>query len=185
MLISTMLATIIYTITICSAQRHTTPWVKQYYEHFFEEVNDTERQDVIEMDEIISNFYSTKSGVMFSGIFTNNSVLQREPQYANLYGTCDTPNTEIILIIKNESSLHLPYENNIETYSTISMNNGDWKIILPNTYKNGGNFTLTVDCELCISLPKTCTIYNITFGDIYLCLGQSNMKLEIEFTFNK
>eukprot|EP01084_Bolivina_argentea_P264623 448294_1 len=129
-------------------------------------------------DEIMHTFTETKSGILFSGVFTNNAVLQREPHYSSIYGTCDTSNTTIMLSIKNEDN------QTFANHSTTSQSTGDWKISLPQTYPNGGNYTLTVYCNQCISYPNYTTIYNITFGDIYLCSGQSNMNLEMHFTFN-
>ncbi len=28
-------------------------------------------------------------------------------------------------------------------------------------------------------------MYNVTFGDVYYCAGQSNMELRMNFTFNR
>ena len=67
-----------------------------------------------------------------------------------------------------------------QSFTTNSMYNGDWKIILPNTYPNGGNFTFTVKGD---QTPQT--IYNITFGDVYICSGQSNMVVPMEYTFSR
>eukprot|EP01083_Nonionella_stella_P200077 733099_1 len=155
--------------------------------HFFD--NDTDSSSSQKMDKLqpfgdnlLRNFTDNKSGVAFSGIFTNKTVLQREPHLAALYGTCDTLNTSIILSIRNTITQHMHTE-----YHTTTSNpsNGDWKVILPHTYPNGGNYSITVQCSNCQGNPRTATIYNITFGDVFFCAGQSNMKLELHFTFNK
>ena len=133
-------------------------------------------------DELMYNFTRDIYGIMFSGIFTHNMVLQREPYYASVYGTCDTPNTTIILDVFQDSQ---PF-NEIITYSTISMDNGDWKILFNQTYPNGGNYTLSVFCDECGNNDTNMDIlYNVTFGDIFFCSGQSNMNLELDFTFNR
>merc|ERR1719295_1702368 len=74
-------------------------------------------------------------------------------------------------------------------YSIITMENGDWKLTLWQSYPNGGNFTFNVSCPLCFnatSHPYTWDIiYNVTFGDVYHCSGQSNMELTMHHTFSR
>ena len=134
-------------------------------------------------DEQIYNFthHYKPIGIVFSGVFTNNIILQREPYYSSIYGTCDTSNTSIILYLQSNDN------DNMDIYSTISMINGDWKILLNKTYKNGGNYTITVICNECngTMIDNQKSLYNVTFGDIYFCSGQSNMNLEMHFTFNR
>eukprot|EP01083_Nonionella_stella_P283646 965456_1 len=130
-------------------------------------------------DNLMHTLADTKSGVMFSGVFTNNTVLQREPHLAALYGTCDTTNTSITLRIHNTITQHTQYHS-----TTSNPHNGDWKILLSHPYPNGGNYILTVQCDNCQGTPKNASIYNVTFGDVYFCSGQSNMNIEVHFTFN-
>eukprot|EP01083_Nonionella_stella_P247384 857769_1 len=131
-------------------------------------------------DDLMNAFVDNKPGVMFSGVFTKYSVLQREPHLAALYGTCDTTNTSITLHIHNTINQHTEHHS-----TTSNTHNGDWKILLPQTYPNGGNYVITVQCNHCQGTPKRASIYNITFGDVYFCSGQSNMNLELHFTFNR
>eukprot|EP01084_Bolivina_argentea_P064382 117422_1 len=125
-----------------------------------------------------NKFRASITGVMFSGVFTDYTVLQREPVLSSLYGTSDTPNTQIILSMTDESN------SKTATYNTQSMTNGDWKITLPNSYPNGGNYTFTVTCPKCKSNIND-TISNVVFGDVFFCAGQSNMQCEIHFTFSQ
>ena len=119
----------------------------------------------------MANFRATIQGALFSGVFTDNAVLQREPYKSSLYGAVDTPNTPVTLTMINEDT------KKINKYNANSMENGDWKITLPNTYPNGGNFSFTVSCAGCQSPNMTTTITNITFGDVYLCAGQVSFSL--------
>ena len=114
----------------------------------------------------IANFRASVQGALFSGVFTDNSVLQREPYKAALYGVVDKPNTAVTLTMTDEDT------KKITKYNANSMKNGDWKITLPNTYPNGGNFTFTVSCAGCYNTSVSTTITNITFGDVYFCAGQ-------------
>ena len=113
----------------------------------------------------IQNFRASVQGVLFSGVFSDNAVLQREPYHAALYGIADTPNTPITLNMIDQST------NKITKYNTNSMKNGDWKITLPLTYKNGGNFTFVASCAGCNGNFSD-RIVNVTFGDVFYCAGQ-------------
>ena len=117
-------------------------------------------------DKILARFRADTEGVLFSGVFTDNAVLQREPYQASLYGIADTAYTMITLEMIDEDT------NNITKYTTTSMYNGDWKVTLPSTYPNGGNYTFTVSCANCSYPDSTDTIVNVTFGDIIFCAGQ-------------
>ena len=130
-------------------------------------------------DSYTSDFRSNVKGVIFSAVFSDNAVLQREPHHAALYGTCDTFNALIVLTMSNMNNL-----SDIQSFSTISQTNNEWNFMLPQTYKNGGNYTLKVQCRNCTISNSEDTLYNITFGDIYFCAGQSNMALGTQNTFS-
>lgn len=72
-----------------------------------------------------------------------------------------------------------------DTIKTTSMDNGDWKILLNEAMPNGGNYTLSLECPDCASPDSMDTLYNVTFGDVYYCAGQSNMELDMHFTFSR
>eukprot|EP01084_Bolivina_argentea_P265945 450930_1 len=135
-------------------------------------------------DKMLFQFRSTLTGVTFSGVFGDNAVLQREPYLSALYGACDTPHTAIALDI---AQMDGAYE---DTLTTTSDANGDWKIIFNDAMPNGGNYTVTVSCGACTPSSPTLTtasdvLYNVTFGDVYYCAGQSNMHLSMGYTFNR
>ena len=140
-------------------------------------LSQSERRD--RSDKLISNFRATISGVKLSGVFSNNTVLQREPNIAALYGTSDSSNVEIIVNIMQIDG------NFKDTLNTISMNNNDWKVLLNSAMPNGGNYTISVSCPKCVSPNDIDIIYNITFGDVFYCSGQSNMELDMHFTFSR
>ena len=130
----------------------------------------TSTENILHSDREIANLKrDTPYGVYFSGSFTNNVVLQREPHIAAIYGGSNSPITEIMLTMIDETT------HEATDYSIITMDNGDWKLLLPRTYPNGGNFTFNVSCSQCFnatSKPHTFdVIYNVTFGDVYYCAG--------------
>ena len=120
-------------------------------------------------------------GATFSGVFSSNAVLQREPYYATLYGTSDTPNADITFIIKQEDG---NYQQTLKTKSNSKTN--DWKIKLNKEMPNGGNYTLSVQCTTCkVNNTIINYLYNITFGDVFFCSGQSNMLVSMHYSFNR
>ena len=141
-----------------------------------------DRQEISSIDFV--RWKESISGVIFSGIFTDNTVLQREPQLASVYGALDSPDGIVIVTLKNVDTNEefvfypeiIPAPNGYYTHN--------WKALFPQPFKNGGNYTLSVECEGCLS-NNTETLYNITFGDVYYCSGQSNMELAMEWTFSR
>ena len=130
-------------------------------------------------DEFVHKIRASLQGAVFSGVFSNNSVLQREPYVSAVYGAADTANVGVSLTIKQMDG---DYQ---DTLSANTDANGDWKVLLQDTRPNGGNYTLTVECGKCASPQAVSVLYNVTFGDVYYCSGQSNMELDMHFTFNR
>eukprot|EP01084_Bolivina_argentea_P085147 153898_1 len=133
-------------------------------------------------DKLLTNFRAAIKGVIFSGVFTNNTILQREPYISALYGAADKSNTKVTLTINGKDSNGNAYNNVLSTNSYI---NGDWKILLNSPMKPGGNYTFNIACDSCNNPSIDDTLYNITFGDVYYCSGQSNMQLRMHYTFNR
>ena len=133
-------------------------WKQQHYPNQL--LTPQERRD--KSDKLISEFRATISG----GIFTNNTVLQREPELAALYGTSDTPNVAITVNIKQEDG------NFVDTlHATTDAMTNDWKVLLNKPMPNGGNYTITIECPQCKNPNDMDGLYNVTFGDVYYCAG--------------
>ena len=60
---------------------------------------------------------------------------------------------------------------------------GHWKGYLKPT-QAGGNLTITASCAGCGGLNPS-TIHSVTFGDVFVCSGQSNMQLSMIHTFDR
>eukprot|EP01084_Bolivina_argentea_P298722 514827_1 len=125
-------------------------------------------------DELIHAFRANVTGVQFSGVFSDNSILQRGPQLASVYGISDTSNTKITLSISGN--------NYNKVLSTQSDRNGEWKITLTEAMSAGGNYNFNVKCDGCKSKTDD-TINNIKFGDVFYCSGQSNMDVNLSYVF--
>ena len=136
------------------------------------------RENYIRSSKALRDYKANISGIEFATPFTSNAVLQREPHIAAVYGMGESAGLQIKLTLKNE-------ENGASDVSTsTSMKNGDWKVLLSKSYPNGGNYTISVECPQCKN-NTILTLYNVTFGDVYICTGQSNMWLPMEHTFNR
>eukprot|EP01084_Bolivina_argentea_P145228 254591_1 len=130
------------------------------------------------------NFRTSFQGVGFSGVFTDNTILQRGPELSSVYGLADSANKQVSVTLTNMDN------NNVETFKTnsyYSTNGSEWKVTFNHPYNAGGNYTLTVDCNGCIyqnssSLTK---LVNITFGDVIILAGQSNMELTMTSTLSR
>ena len=146
-------------------RRHLTPAEKAWMQKH----NPMELKSIDEQFEIntkrMTEFRANLEGVVFSGVFTDNSVLQRQPFYASLYGAADTPNTAITLTMTDDNT------QKTTKYNTKSMDNGDWKVTLSETFQNGGDYTFMVECDGC-KVQSSDRITNVTFGDVIFCAGQ-------------
>lgn len=105
-----------------------------------------------------------QSSFGFNGVFSDNMILQRDRQIRiNGYG---------------EEGEQLTVHFNGNDYPVVVSNN-KWEVLLPSTTA-GGEYTISVtDGSL------TESIENVTFGDVYLFVGQSNMFFKLAQTTDK
>jgi len=120
------------------------------------------------------SFYDPPPGVSFSGVFGNGTVLQRAPNLASVYGFSPLGSVVTVLITNATG-----YQ---ETKSVAAMSDGTWKYTLSKPMMTGGNYTVTVSCNTC---NNKMSLYNITFGDVWYCSGQSNMELSLIYSVQR
>ena len=99
--------------------------------------------------------------IQINPILGDNMVLQRNSE-VNIWGKA-TPGQKIKVISD--------WNNHI--YSTLTNNNGDWKVTLKTT-DAGGPYTLSV-----CSRKEKIVLKNILLGEVWLCSGQSNMEMRM------
>lgn len=118
-------------------------------------------------------------GTHFASVFSSNAVLQREPAKAALYGrVLPSVNTMTKVTVTVSPAIQG------ETSFVVNVNaDGSWKVLLP-AAKAGGNYSASAACSDCANTSAT-ILYNLTFGDIWFCSGQSNMQLSILHTFDR
>merc|ERR1719295_366975 len=130
---------------------------------------------------MLTAFRKELEGVVFSGVFSDNTVLQREPYHSALFGASDTPHTAISLTVSGQQLEGRSYSDSVQSMTD---SNGDWKVVLRDAMPNGGNYSVTVQCPRCGGNGSD-SLHNVTFGDVYYCSGQSNMELAMHFTFSR
>ena len=110
-------------------------------------------------------------------MFTNDTILQRAPQSSTIFGY-GTPGSTVSLTFKNKVYQATITANN----NNLGLGACSWRITLPATDDtNNANGIQRYN----ISVTSTYTpkiiinITNVTFGDIWVCTGQSNMWLPV------
>ena len=123
----------------------------------------------------------------FSSGFGNWMVLQQAPAKAAVYGPIDANATGVEVTVTNTqdgSSYSVKAELNTTHqpvgYIDAGSNNpfpvtASWKALL-NPTKAGGDYEITAVCTGCAG-NGTVTLTNFTFGDMWYCSGQSNVRL--------
>ena len=97
--------------------------------------------------------------------FSNNMVLQRTPQQAVVWGYGE-PGRTITVQLDNSSAV-----------SAIVSSTGSWSVQLPAT---NSSFSRSISVS---DTNATVTLSNVAFGDVYLCSGQSNMQINLNYSF--
>ncbi len=104
--------------------------------------------------------------IKLPAIFGNNMVLQRETDVA-IWGTAEK-NATVEVITSWDS----------KTYSTKATDDGRWKLKV-STPKAGGPYDVT------ISDGKALTLENVLIGEVWVCSGQSNMRMPMKGNTNQ
>ena len=114
-----------------------------------------------------TTFASVRSASVFrfNNFFSSNMVLQRSPQQAVLWGY-GAPASTVTARVDGQS-----------VASSIVTADGDWRVQLP-THDASFNHNVTVSDG-----STSVTLVNVAFGDVYLCSGQSNMEIGLNYSF--
>ena len=103
-----------------------------------------------------------------NNLFSNNMVLQRAPQQAVMWGYGEPGRTVTVALLPQNAS---------SAVSAVVSNVGTWSVPLPAT-PAAMQRTITVSDG-----SSTITLTNVAFGDVYLCSGQSNMQVTLNYSF--
>jgi len=126
-------------------------------------------------------------GLWFAGTLTDSAVLQRAPAGAALYGAVTpgafAPGAATVSVTLSGTAAGGAAALPVAVSSPVA-DDGSWKVVLP-PQAAGGNFSATATCSGCAALPfmSPRTISDLTFGDVWMCSGQSNVQLAMQYTF--
>jgi len=143
--------------------------------------------------------------------FGDRMVLQRAPAAAAVYGFLDTPNATGVRVTVSSNGVPLytvdaqlnvtaqafgdgwgarpcpkavcpPYD--MATFTPFDTPLPTWKALLQPA-PAGGDYEITAVCTGCGAAALPIKLVNATFGDIYVCAGQSNAMLWVSHTFSR
>ena len=100
-----------------------------------------------------------------NNVLSSNMVLQRAPQSSQLWGTGEPGHSASALL-----------DNTPAGVTTIDKS-GRWMLALP-PHRASLNHTISVTDG-----NTTITLSNVAFGDVYLCSGQSNMQVVLNYSW--
>lgn len=147
----------------------------------------------------------------FDAPFGDNMILQRAPAAAAIYGYLDGPGATGVKVTVSSNGVSLytvdailnvtnqpfgdgwgarpcsaevcpPYP--MDTFTPFSTPLPTWKALLQPTGA-GGNYTITAVCTGCAAAAAPVSVTGATFGDIWICAGQSNAMLWVSHTFSR
>ena len=108
-------------------------------------------------------------GLYVSPMFTNNTILQRAPQSAAIFGY-GTPNSKVTLTFNGKQYTATTASND----TRLGLTACSWRISLPPTDdSDNANGMQRYEITVTSDAPSTTPIkiMNVTFGDIWICTG--------------
>ena len=100
-----------------------------------------------------------------NNVFSSNMVLQRAPQQAVMWGTGEPGRTVLVAV------------DGAEPVKGVVSGDGSWRVELLAHRASTGHTVIVTDGN------STITLSNVAFGDVYLCSGQSNMMIVLNYSF--
>ena len=122
-------------------------------------------------------------GVSFAGSFTDYAVLQKGASHAAVYGAVTGGVSSSLAV-----TVALGGAKTRATIVQMDRANGTavWKALLPPHREQGGDYTLSAQCTGCdASNGSTVVLQHVTFGDVIVCSGQSNMELPMQHALTR
>jgi hypothetical protein len=134
------------------------------------------------------NVNGPASTLCLAAPFSDNAVLQREPAMAAITGSVpdgygDGGHMAVTVTLTDESEED---QGRGAAVSAVVRADRTWKALLP-PRPAFGNYSITAQCTSGCSganASYVAALLNLTFGDVYVCAGQSNMQLMLAYTFD-
>ena len=122
-------------------------------------------------------------GLSFSGVFGDEMVLQQNAEAAVFGVITDDAGEAVTVTLTDEASGAATTR-----AATVERDAGGravWRAVLPaGAGVAGGNYTLAAACADCAS-ARAVALRNVTFGEVWLCAGQSNAWLVTYYAFER
>jgi len=113
----------------------------------------------------------------FAGPINDGVVLQRAPAHAAVLGSVPRASpaaAPMSLTLAGVDGAGAAYN---KSFAFAAMADFTWKLVLPDAFELGGNFTMTVTCATCAGGVTSIWRTNATFGDVWVCSGQVRSQL--------
>ena len=107
-----------------------------------------------------------------SSRFASHAVLPRSPASASLWGGGAVPGSRVLCSLSSGAA------SSRASAGSSADERGEWTVSLP-PQPAGGSLTLT-----CSNSEASVRLTDVTFGDVWLCAGQSNVALPVSDAFN-
>ena len=128
--------------------------------------------------KIAPSLSCSSAGLCFASGLSSGAVLQRAPARAALYGSLlGAPGAAVSVRVAAADGSYS------KTFFATAAADLTWKVLL-DPMPAGGNFTAEASCPKCTG-RKAAALSDLTFGDVILCSGQSNMWLPLWFTYER
>eukprot|EP00040_Diaphanoeca_grandis_P043546 m.9603 g.9603 ORF g.9603 m.9603 type:complete len:763 (+) comp7821_c0_seq1:110-2398(+) len=114
----------------------------------------------------------------FSATHSSHMVLQQSPAQASVYGHVGTVRSGTVAVVVTVTGGADMYKVNAV------VTNGRWKAVLRPTNATSSTssaYTITATCAS--GCTGTVSLDDVVFGDVWYCSGQSNMWLNLQYTY--
>lgn len=115
-------------------------------------------------------FNGTACPANFSAQFQSSMVLQSKPSQAAVYGMAPVAGAVVTVHLAG-----VAYTATVDTIFT-------WKVLFP-PQPPGGDVTVSAACTKGCTNTTATVLHSVTFGDVWVCSGQSNAELSVGYTF--
>jgi hypothetical protein len=123
-------------------------------------------------------------GICLSGTVNHNAILQRAPAAAAVVGSVGAGSpagAAVSLLLAGTNADGSAYS---KAFATSANADGTYKVLL-DPMAAWGSYSITVSCATCAGAPTSVSVGGVTFGDVFVASGQSNMALSLYNTFER
>jgi hypothetical protein len=123
------------------------------------------------------------AGFNFSVTLSSFMVLQQAPHASSVYGnTGGASDSDTVRVTLAPSSPGQQQQQPVTVMASVA--GGRWRAILPPTAADPAlSYNITAECVSGCTGSET--LVGVVFGDVYFCFGQSNMWLQLQYTYGR